>query len=277
MTHKAWCSIEEVSYYFSRSSIKFQGHTGWKINDLDQIWARLLGRSQLSNPSDLPCLMQLGHYCIFRKFELGICLYRNVTGIMQGVFGGIIYLSIPIYCVLIVNKQWKSEAVTVFKITTWPDHDRLTTVSWRTTTVCQRALTARQTPAGVPQPALTVRGTSQERVRMCQGGWPTCYNRLRNVKPAVNMSRRHRAASNPMTTGRNPRTTGLKSKHFSRPPCRGCKTPWPVRATITVAKRRTGTFVRRTKKPSLIFASTQTSPGGRSRSFTPRDGYSRSW
>ena len=57
MMHKAWCSIEEeVPYYFSRSSIKFQGHTGWKINDLDQIWARLLDRSQLSNPSHLPCL-----------------------------------------------------------------------------------------------------------------------------------------------------------------------------------------------------------------------------
>ena len=55
MIHKAWCSIEEVPYYFSRSYIKFQGHTGWKIDELDQIWARLLGRSQLSNPSDLPC------------------------------------------------------------------------------------------------------------------------------------------------------------------------------------------------------------------------------
>ena len=30
MMHKAWCSIEEVPYYFSGSSIKFQGHTGWK-------------------------------------------------------------------------------------------------------------------------------------------------------------------------------------------------------------------------------------------------------
>ena len=39
----------------SRSYIKFQGHTDWKIDELDQIWARLLGRSQLSNPSDLPC------------------------------------------------------------------------------------------------------------------------------------------------------------------------------------------------------------------------------
>ena len=37
------------------SSIKFQGHTGWKIDDLNPIWVRLLGRSQLSNPSDLPC------------------------------------------------------------------------------------------------------------------------------------------------------------------------------------------------------------------------------
>ena len=37
------------------SSIKFQGHTGWKIDDLNPIWVRLLGRSQLSNPSDLSC------------------------------------------------------------------------------------------------------------------------------------------------------------------------------------------------------------------------------
>ena len=55
MMHKAWCSIEEVPYCFPRPSIKFQGHKGQKIDDLDQIWARLLFRSQLSNPSDLPC------------------------------------------------------------------------------------------------------------------------------------------------------------------------------------------------------------------------------
>ena len=57
MMHKAWCSTEDVPYHFSRSSIKFQGHTGWKIDNLDQIWARLLGRSQLSNPSELPCFV----------------------------------------------------------------------------------------------------------------------------------------------------------------------------------------------------------------------------
>ena len=31
MMHKAWCSIEEVSYCFSRSSIKFQSHAGLEI------------------------------------------------------------------------------------------------------------------------------------------------------------------------------------------------------------------------------------------------------
>ena len=50
MMHKAWCHVEETPYNFSRSSVKFQGHTGWKIEDFNPIWVRLLGRSQLSNP-----------------------------------------------------------------------------------------------------------------------------------------------------------------------------------------------------------------------------------
>ena len=55
MMHKAWCSIEEVPYYFPRSSIKLQGHKGWIIKDFNPIWVRLLAWSQLSDPSDLPC------------------------------------------------------------------------------------------------------------------------------------------------------------------------------------------------------------------------------
>ena len=50
MILKAWRSIEEVLYYFSRSSIKLQGQKGWKIDDLNPVWVRLLGRSQPSNP-----------------------------------------------------------------------------------------------------------------------------------------------------------------------------------------------------------------------------------
>ena len=41
------------------SSIKFQGHTGWKIDEFNPIWVRLLGRSQLSNPSDLHCYLDV--------------------------------------------------------------------------------------------------------------------------------------------------------------------------------------------------------------------------
>ena len=56
MMPKAWSSMEEVPYCILGSSIIFWGHKGWKIDDLNPIWVRLLGRSQLSNPSDLPCL-----------------------------------------------------------------------------------------------------------------------------------------------------------------------------------------------------------------------------
>ena len=51
MTHKVWCRMEEVPYCFSRSFIKFQGHTCWLIDDFNPIWVRLLGQSH----SNLPC------------------------------------------------------------------------------------------------------------------------------------------------------------------------------------------------------------------------------
>ena len=112
MMHKAWSSIEELPYCFSRSSVNFQGHIALKIVEFDPNWAfpdcnsslnapmamkcctkletakkrcpivfqghpsdfkvtgdktspiltqirhfRTIGRSQLSNPSDLPCFL----------------------------------------------------------------------------------------------------------------------------------------------------------------------------------------------------------------------------
>ena len=122
MMHKAWSSIVEVPYCFSRSYVKFQGHTALKIVEFDPNWAfpdcnsslnspmamkcctkletakercpivfqghpsnfkvtryktspiltqigrfRTIGRSQLSNPSDLPCSgfhwISNGNYC----------------------------------------------------------------------------------------------------------------------------------------------------------------------------------------------------------------------
>ena len=114
MMCKAWSSIEEVPYCFSRSCVKFQGHIALKIVEFDPNWVfpdcnsslnsqmamkcctkletakkrcpivfqghlsnfkvtrdktssiltqigrfRTIGRSQLSNPSDLPCFMIL--------------------------------------------------------------------------------------------------------------------------------------------------------------------------------------------------------------------------
>ena len=35
MMHIAWCCLEEVPYCFSRSSVKFQGHTALKIIEFD--------------------------------------------------------------------------------------------------------------------------------------------------------------------------------------------------------------------------------------------------
>ena len=40
MMHKAWHSIKEVPYCFFRSSIKFPGHMGQKINDLNPILSK---------------------------------------------------------------------------------------------------------------------------------------------------------------------------------------------------------------------------------------------
>ena len=123
MMHRAWSSIVEVPYCFSRSSVKFQGHTALKIVEFDPNWpfpdcnsslnsqmamkyytkletakercpivfqghpsnfkvtrditspiltqigcSRTRGRSQLSNPSDLPCWL-CSYHRIIMKFS----------------------------------------------------------------------------------------------------------------------------------------------------------------------------------------------------------------
>ena len=50
MMHKAWSSIEEVPYCFSRSSVKFQGHTALKIVEFDRNWAFPDCNSSLNSP-----------------------------------------------------------------------------------------------------------------------------------------------------------------------------------------------------------------------------------
>ena len=50
MMHIAWCCLEEVPYCFSRSSVKFQGHTALKIVKFDPDWAFTDSYSSLNTP-----------------------------------------------------------------------------------------------------------------------------------------------------------------------------------------------------------------------------------
>ena len=50
MMHKAWSSIEELLYCFSRSSAEFQGHTALKIVEFDPNWAFPDCNSSLNSP-----------------------------------------------------------------------------------------------------------------------------------------------------------------------------------------------------------------------------------
>ena len=50
MMHKAWSSIEEVPYCFSKSSVKYQGHTALKIVEFDPNWAFPDCNSSLISP-----------------------------------------------------------------------------------------------------------------------------------------------------------------------------------------------------------------------------------
>ena len=59
MMHKAWSSIEEVPYCFSRSSVKFQGYTALKIVEFYPNWAFLDCNSSLNSPMAMKCCTKL--------------------------------------------------------------------------------------------------------------------------------------------------------------------------------------------------------------------------
>ena len=59
MMHKAWSGIEEVPYCFSRSSVKFQGHTALKIIEFDSNWVFPDCNSSLNSPMAMKCCTKL--------------------------------------------------------------------------------------------------------------------------------------------------------------------------------------------------------------------------
>ena len=60
MMHRAWSSIVEVPYCFSRSYVKFQGHTALKIVEFDPNWAFPDSNSSLNSPMAMKCCSKLG-------------------------------------------------------------------------------------------------------------------------------------------------------------------------------------------------------------------------
>ena len=59
MMHKAWSSIEEEPYCFSRSSIKFQGHIALEIVEFDSNWAFPDCNSSLNSMMAMKCCTKL--------------------------------------------------------------------------------------------------------------------------------------------------------------------------------------------------------------------------
>ena len=59
MMHKAWSSIEEVSYCFLRSSVKFQGLTALKSVAFDPDWPFPDCNSSLNSPMAMKCCTML--------------------------------------------------------------------------------------------------------------------------------------------------------------------------------------------------------------------------
>ena len=77
MMHTAWSSIEEVSCCFARSFFNFEYHTRRKINDLNPIWVRLLGRSQYQ-------ISQIGLVICAMSSLLGIGILLFQKGLLNG-------------------------------------------------------------------------------------------------------------------------------------------------------------------------------------------------
>ena len=57
--HRAWSSIVEAPYCFSRSYVKLQGHTALKIVEFDPNWAFPDCNSSLNSPMAMKCCTKL--------------------------------------------------------------------------------------------------------------------------------------------------------------------------------------------------------------------------
>ena len=69
MMHNAWSSMEEVPYWFLRSSVKLQGHTALKIIEFDPNWAFPDCNSSLNSSMATKQFEFTNVYEMLHKFE----------------------------------------------------------------------------------------------------------------------------------------------------------------------------------------------------------------
>ena len=84
MMHRLWSSIVEVPYCFSRSNVKFQGHTALKIVKFYRNWAFLDSNSSLNLLMVMKCCTKLGtakERCpiVFQSHPLNFKVTRDKT------------------------------------------------------------------------------------------------------------------------------------------------------------------------------------------------------
>ena len=83
MLHKAWSSIEEVPYCFSRSYVKWQGHTALKIVEFDPNWAFPGCNSSLKSPMPTKWCIKLEVAkkrgpIVFSCYQAALCMVFSV-------------------------------------------------------------------------------------------------------------------------------------------------------------------------------------------------------
>ena len=132
MMHKAWSSIEEVPYCFSRSPVKFQGHARQKIVDFDQIWAFPDCNSSLNSPmacNDGQSLTHWGRVTHIRVSKLIIIGSDN--GLSPGRHQAIIWTNARLSLIKPLETNFSEILIEIHSFSFKKIHFKMSSGKWR--------------------------------------------------------------------------------------------------------------------------------------------------
>ena len=95
MMHKAWRSIEEVPHCFSRSSIKFEGYMGKKMDDSIQILSKIT-----RSVADIKSL-RFALFKIIRQISRSMLFFFWRVGMIPSLLYSPDYFTVSTLCILI--------------------------------------------------------------------------------------------------------------------------------------------------------------------------------